>query len=64
MADKPKLNLKHDFDSDRAVGNRGETKLRRSVAKDAVRKPESDSNNGGNWTVVAHEVTINIAFNF
>lgn len=46
------------------VTNRGKQKARRSIAKDAIRKPESDSNNGGNWVIVADKVEISISFNF
>lgn len=47
-----------------AAGNRGKTKTKRSVAKDAIRKPENDSNHGGNWVIVADKVEISISFNF
>ena len=47
-----------------AAGNRGKTKAKRSVAKDAVRKSENDSNHGGNWVIVADKVEISISFNF
>lgn len=46
------------------AGNRGKTKARRSVAKDAIRKPEVDSTNGGNWVIIADKVEISISFNF
>lgn len=53
-----------DIEPERGVGNRGKVKTKRSVAKDAIRKPSSDSNNGGNWVVVADKVEISINFNF
>lgn len=47
-----------------AAGNRGKTKAKRSVARDAIRKPEIDSTNGGNWVIIADKVEISISFNF
>lgn len=46
------------------AGNRGKQKTRRSVAKDAIRKPASDSTNGGNWVNVADKIEVHIHFNF
>ncbi|UYS89843.1 putative movement protein [Stellaria aquatica mottle virus] len=56
--------VENKSESERGVTNRGKTKAKRSIAKDAVRKPESDSRNGGNWVIVADKVEIAIHFNF
>nr|QYA72603.1 movement protein 1 [Angelonia flower break virus] len=52
-----------DNRSGKTVVNRGKTKAKKSIAKDAIRKPQSDSSIGGNWVVVADTVNFEFTIN-